>query len=363
MITFSNTYFNLLYMKIQFLKVLLIAGAIPFVFNACKDDEPKPAGVGFETTGETVNESDGTLKSFHPLFVEDATGREIQVKLVLDKAVSETSVISYTVTGSAKRSTAAAVGDFSIEGNNITINKGEREAVLSIQLFEDFQPEFETYNEEGLPYEDIVITLESVVSGPIKLGEQTTYTLNVLEDDAVIFLVWDPQDDAATTTGDVDMDIFVWLENELWDYSNNKDTDIEYVVIAGGYPEGNYSMSYTYYNGSSNNLNFQVQMYGAFNGKNYPFAEETEPLMFTGNYTAVNKNTYPLEGEELPPLQIVQTMKKTGVAFTNVSSISKPASGSRMDTKAMMKLKPETLKQLLEKSRTIHKHKTFLNKN
>lgn len=318
-------------MKIRSIGGLLLATVIPFTFNACKDEKPKPAGITFEKAEETVAESDGTTKSFHPKEWENfsgakgATGREIKVKLILDKPVAETAVVSYTLSGTATKNSAAANGDFDIDGNNITIEKGASEAFITITLFEDF--ELEIKDGAILP-ETIILTLGSVISGPAVLGEQKIYTLSINEDDALLVLSW--QDAAA------DMDLFLWFENTVLTTSSSAGSDPEGIFVPGGFPNGTYGMSYTYYSNSSatpaNNLAFTVNLIN-FGGKINNGAPDAD---FTGNYTLSNINTYDadLETEEGhanykgEPV-IVQSIVKTGLNYTT-TEIAAPASGSRI---------------------------------
>lgn len=325
----------------------MIAG-FPFLSSCNKDEKPKPAGITFEDDYEEVNESDGTWESFHPAVAQDGTGREIKVKLTLDKALAETAVISYSVAGTALPNSAAnPVGDFEIENDNLIIEKGATETIISIQLFEDLSYEYTDYNNDGLPYENIILKLESVVSGPAVIGEKNTFQLDILEDDGIFFLVWDPQDDPGEDNGDVNMDLFVWLDNELWDGSAGTTSEQEYVVVAAGFPDGAYTFSYTYYAGTSNDLDFYAIMFGNLNNQAHPYPDE--PLVYTGNYTLVNKNTY-VKSEAVPPVppdvKIVQSMTKSGLKFTNVSDISEPAAGSRIGArKPSIKITPELLKK------------------
>jgi hypothetical protein len=339
-------------MKINLLWGALVVAGFPLLSSCDKDEKPKPAGITFESDLEEVSESDGTFESFHPALTGgDGTGREIEVKLILDKPLAETSVISYSVEGSAVANSASTpIGDYEIDGDeNLIIEKGATEAVISIQLYEDGSYEFTDYNDDGLPYENIIITLESVVSGPITIGEAKTYQLDILEDDALVFLVWDPQDDAGEDIGDVDMNLFAWLDGELWDYSvgvNEAQSaeENELLILSASFPDGEYTFSYTYYNGTSNDLDFSAVMFGNLDGENHPYPEE--PFVSGGNYTLVNKNTYPASTTEPPEVAIVQSMTKSGISFTNISGITEPATGSRKGNKQSVKLTPEVLRKL-----------------
>jgi hypothetical protein len=123
-------------MKFRSIGGLLLVTGLPLFFGACsKDDEkPKAAGVTFELAEEKVFESDGTIESFHPQFTSSGTGREVQIKIKLDRAAAQQSEIEYSIEGSATRNTTTKIGDFDVEGDDeiITIEKGATEAVITL---------------------------------------------------------------------------------------------------------------------------------------------------------------------------------------------------------------------------------------
>ncbi|HYC86636.1 MAG TPA: hypothetical protein VEB86_15495 [Chryseosolibacter sp.] len=334
-------------MKIRRILALLFTAAIPFLYSACDDEEPKPAVVGFEFTEEEVTESNGELNSFHPLMVNGATGREHSVKLLLDKPVSENSVIQFGVAGSATRNSAAQLGDYSIEGSTVTIEKGQSEVIIPVTLYED--ADFEL-NDDNTAFETIEITLQSVVSGSVKLGEQLTYVLKVNEDDAVWVLEWGIND--TENPGDVDMDIFFTLDNEIIWYSDAVE-EFEILNIPAAFPGGAYGACYTYYSGTSDDVDFVVGIYstaGTLNGASYTIEEG--PLTFGGHYTLANLNKYDDEVEGTDPI-VVQTMTKTGINYTSISEIQEAEAGSRrafpshikLDKKLLSKMKSLQLKK------------------
>jgi hypothetical protein len=339
---------------------LLCAFAIPFIFSGCKDDEPKPAGIGFETSLEEITESDGTIKSFHPLVWQSysgetgATGREHQVKLLLDKGVSATSVVSYTIAGTASRNTAAIVGDYEIAGassgsQSLTIEKGATEIVIPITIFEDM--DFEITEADSL-FETIELTLTGVVSGPIKLGDQTTYKLKIHEDDAVWILQWGTG--GTDDPGDVDMDLLFTFDGDIV-WGSASDSEFEAINVPAGFPPGSYGVSYTYYAGTSDDVDFSVGVFssaGTLNGSNYTYPVD-DPLIFNGHYTLANVNEWDLETS---PPQIVQTMTKAGINYSSISDINEPASGSRIDLRSSIKIDPKLIQGIsaLKNIRAVH---------
>jgi hypothetical protein len=309
--------------------------------SACGDDDPPPkTGITFELESFTTLESDGTLTSFHPDLVNGGTGRDVTVKIVLDRPLTETTVLQFSVSGTAVRTnpSGSAVNDYALkEGLNtivgtdkITIEKGAAEANFIITVFEDFS--FEV-NDDDSPLETVIVKLTSVVSGNAELGLADTYTLNIEEDDAIIIHQW--YVNGTNGFGDVDMDLFVWLDGELVNsstYDNSSGTrtsPYEGLFIPAGFPNGTYGVSYNYYSGTSDNVDVVSLMWGRLNGKVYPYFNVTSGnvLSFTAKYGLVNINNY-IE-TEVDPL-VVQTMVKNGIAYSNISQISVPVSGSRI---------------------------------
>jgi hypothetical protein len=338
-------------MKVKLLMGLLVAGAIPFVFSSCKDDEPKKTGITFEKTEEEVNESDGTVVSFHPQIESTSKGRDISVKLILDRPVSDAVVLQYSLGGTALAvSSDDELNDYDVNdgintivgSDKITIEKGAEEATVKITLYEDFYLEID---EASSPLETIVFTIQSVVSGPAVLPAPIVYTLSVKEDDLLVYLLWDDKD--------ADMDMVLWSEGEpatLAFFGSEEGAEDPYEVlwVPGGYPEGEYGFGYTYYSGTNDALDFRVVMYGNVNNTYFPYfsTEEGKSLVFEGTYTLANINKWDDEvvGTDL---QQIQDASKTGVKYS-VSDLVIPTTGSRSG--AMSSHKPLKLSsQLINK--------------
>lgn len=319
-------------MKIKSIVGFLIVGGSLWL-SSCKDDEPAKSGISFEISEESLKESDGTLESFHPLLVDNATGREVEIKIAFDKPLAQTAVIKYSVGGTATQSsTSEPIGDFEIVGNgdNITVEKGATEAVITIIVYEDY--EFEVEDEDGEGYlETIEITLESVTSGPVKIDEEnSTYVLTIYEDDTVIFLDWDA---GSGTRGDVDMDLLLWFDGEIQGASDQAGTEPEGIAIPAGFPNETYGISYTYYSGTSDDLQFTAEISNLGGTLNV----NDQELSFTGNYGLANINTY---GDDMDPNYkgdplIVQTMVKSGFNYASITDITEPLEGSRIGRSAL----------------------------
>jgi hypothetical protein len=349
-------------MKARLISGILVLTGIVLLSSCGKDPEPN-AGVSFDVTEDATTESDGTIKSFHPLLWKSyasntgatgtATGREYKVKLLLDRPAAETSVISYTITGTAIKNSASAIGDFSVEGTNLTIDKGASEAYITLTLFEDFEF-FELDNSDDL-FKTIIITLNSVVSGPASISETNNiYTLTINEDDLLSVLQWNinPTTGAALTTAlDVDMDLLLWAGSTqtglgsvagatAGEYSNKIGT--EYTSIPGGFPNATYGLSYIYYSGTANPLSFMSWFVGTIGSTTYTL---DKPLTYTKNYTTANINKYDDATVGKTPI-IEQTVIKSGLTFSNVSAITVPPAYSRTSGSGMPLLKKSDLKNL-----------------
>lgn len=310
------------------------------VFSSCKDDEKPRAKISFAQESMDITESDGTPASFHPLYFNGATGRDIEVKLLLDRPLDETAVIAYTIGGTAIKNTPSDIGNFEIKGNSeyLTIGPGATEAVITITVFENF--DFDAENETN-PFVTVILTLESVVSGPAELvqGSQNIFTLRIFEDDTFVILTWDNGTEGQT--GDVDMDLWLWLddpETPAEDFTNlggsaAEDSDFEALLIPGGFPDGTYGLSYTYWGGTADDVNFYVS-FANFGGN---LNGATAPLEFTGAYTLANINVYDNASDpnHKGPPEIIQTMVKNGLHYTDISNIVTVDGTSRMDTRVI----------------------------
>lgn len=333
------------------------------ILSSCSDDdEPKIAGISFESGEQEVTESDGTPTSFHPDATEEGTGkgRVITAKLVFERALEGEVVLKYSMGGSARaRSSRNELNDFEIvekgenveiDNNEITIAKGATEVFFSIRVYEDLLFEYledTPVNQDGIPYETVEITLESVASGPAKLGTQLTHTIKILEDDVVALMQWAAQDMTAEEAA-VDMDLIFWHEGTMIWGSFSEGTEFEGINIPAGLPEGNYGVSYTYYSGNSEDLDFAAAFFttaGKLNNRSYTFPD-SDPLVFRGTYTKANINEY--SETSLP--KIIQTMVKDKINFSNFSNINIDPTSSRI-APSMTKLDPSVLKKIGERSR------------
>ncbi len=321
------------------ISIVTLAGLA--MLTSCKDDEVPIAGIEFELEEQEVPESDGTIESFHPDEDDDGVGRIVLVKLIFDRALAGDVVIEFDVDGTARRTKSSSeVNDFEIEdesdgmtvdGDNITLLKGSTEASFSIRIFEDYNFEFSDdlpVNDDDIPYESIELSLESVVSGPGKLGTKLDHELKILEDDGYVYLEWNPADQAGTT-GDVDMDLFVYINGNLAGISSldNSQFPFEALVIPGGFPSAEYGMGYVYKSGTSEDLAILSEI-ANFGGTITTTEDESGAVVTTtGKYTLANINAYDSQN---PSSEIEQSFEKDGLDYLELTNISVPESGSRM---------------------------------
>lgn len=297
--------------------------------SGCKDEEVPKSTIGFELINNLgqleVKESNGQASSLHPTLQTGATGLTYEVKLLLDRPVVGTTVVRFSTAGKATRGDGSALSDYSIDlhDNLLTINKGEQTASIWVTVYEDFELEYFELNNIAYLVEAFTITLNEVVSGPGIIGDDKTFSVFILEDDPLVFLSWDPQDEPGDDPGDVDMDLFAWFNGEIIGASTSNGISSEAVSFPAGLSDGQYGFSYTYYSGSSDDLEFYVDILnpgGIING-----LENT--MSFTATYTAANMNKYD-DGGTSP--FIAQTMDKVGLNYINLTEITINANGSRL---------------------------------
>ena len=320
-------------MKKSWLTLGVICFFAVFLTNCGEDELPKST-IEFDQDqhdgGElSVLESNGTINSFHPLLYVDENGNrgegiEYGIEVSLNRPVAETTVIRFSLSGTATRSATTEVGDYDIltDGELLVIEKGESSATIPLVIYEDGSFEIES---GSALYEMFTIELEEVVAGTGKLGEFTTFDVYIFEDDPIILLSWDPLDVAGTDGGGVDMDLLVWMDGEQFRASAQSGDEYEGLSIPAGLPNSEFGFSYTYYSGTSDNLEFTVDIINLGGNINGSPNDRT----FTKVYTQANVNTYDESGNDQ---LIVQSMDKSGLNYLNLTDITVPTTSSRMKT-------------------------------
>lgn len=254
--------------------------------------------------------------------------RSILVQFNLDKAVSSDVTVLYAVSGTAVDSVAGSastsdnlLSDYQIKGTKgqFTITAGQTTASMKIKSYSDF------YLEDD---ETIILTLQSAGT-QVELGAiaETTITLDQ-EDGKIIALFWD---DTYTT---VDMDLFLWIGDPGTAVADLSFIALsafagfegpEFVFIPSVVTDADVGMSYTYYAGDVEPMNFTVQFIDFVDGVSEGAATRD---IFMASYNKVNINVWDNQTTGIDPI-IVQTVSITGGVYGTASTISIPVAGSR----------------------------------
>lgn len=299
--------------------VLAVAG-LSFL-SSCKDDEELPvAEIQFETEEQEITESDGTEESYE--------GRVIEAKLVFDRALAADVVLQFDVDGSATADEDFEIveeaDNVSIDGDKIKILKGATEAAFEILVFEDDELEIDFQAQVG--HEEIQLSLESVVSGPATLGNEEEHLIYVYEDDALFSLFWnDDEQDPTTEDDDVDMDIGISVNGGTEQFFKNStlQNQFEYFYVPAGLGNASFNLRYIYKSGTSDNLQFTVEI-ANFGGSITKVNGESDGIwVFNATYKQVNISD--------ANKRIAQTLTKSGLNYTDVSEIQVFDTSSRQN--------------------------------
>jgi hypothetical protein len=316
-----------------FLSILTLTMFV-LVFSSCKDDEePVKPKMSFATTAMTVNEADGI----------------VEIEVVLDKPAPEDFKLEFSLGGTADEEVAIGedeAPDYKLNGDDyleLEFEKGATSGIIELQLYSD------AFIEED---EVIEINLESVDSDRIELTRDDEIKITVVQEDGMlIYLTWP----APTATAQADMDIILRYGPSTSSWTGYAGASIEEsfqspeaVFVPNGLGEYTYGVSYIYYDGTLDPLTFTVRFIDLVNKT---FEAEATQQTFTGTYTAVNKNKWTNPNTTV----VVQTFQRSGTSWTNFSSITTPATGSRVQSTEL----PWTFKN--ERS-TVRKSFDFLKK-
>lgn len=296
------------------LSALLVSASIltgfGIFFTSCDDDEPpaKPK-LSFETATLTVKESDADLI----------------INVVLDKAATEDITIDYSISGTAVEyvtATANSVSpDYEItsELGEIEIDKGETTGTIEIDLYSDgfLEPTDET----------IEISIEDVDSDQIEITRDDDMVITVEQEDGLLVLLEWP-DPSVTGQADMDLVLRVGQNTTTWqgvlDVSYDESFEgPEGIFIPKAYSFPAYGLSYVYYDGTLNPLEFTVTF---ADYTNKAFEAESGFDTFDVTYTTANINKW----TSLSTTIVVQTLLKTNGVFGTPSAVTVPPAGSRI---------------------------------
>jgi len=283
------------------------------ILASCNKDEPAPfvkPKLSMENRTMTAKESDET----------------IIVNVMLDKAYDKDVTIDYSLGGTAidkvKATSSSPAFDYEIVSDylEVEIPKGQTTGEIEIKLYSDFIIE---------NTETIVISIEGTDDDNIEITRDDDIEISLLQEDGlVVLLEWGVG--AGETYTDVDMDLFLWAPDAS---SNLMLTNIfssrasfqspELLFLPAVIDDDTYGLSYTYYEGTKDPMNFLVSFISLING------DDTLITSTNGTYTLSNINAWDVSNVD--PI-LVQTFDKVGSSFTNFSPINVPSSGSRVVT-------------------------------
>jgi hypothetical protein len=292
--------------NVKLLSSLLALALLVCVLSSCKDDEePAPAQLSFASAALTVNEDDDL----------------IEIEVVLDKPAAEDFTVEYELDGDAID--AATVGtddpsDYEInEDENdygeIEIAQGETSGKIQIQLFSDFDIE---------DPETIEITITGVNSDKIEITRDDETEITVEQEDGLaIRLGWEE------STVDLDLVVRVGETTDTWlgVLTGSLYGRPEIAFIPKVFSDAAFGMSYTYYSGTVEPLDFTVDFIEIIDGDIEPQANWQS---FSAQYSLDNIN----EWDDISTTQVVQTFRKSGNSWTDFTEISVPTTGSRIGT-------------------------------
>ncbi len=299
--------------------ILFVTGVVLSLLSAmlssCKKNHETPAKpkLSFSETTKTVKESDGT----------------INITMRLDQPSPEAIDVTWELGGTATDKVAAGTTgntDYEITSSYLDtkIKKGDTTGTITIKLYSDVLLEDD---------EIIEITIKNVDSNNIEITRDDVIKITLQQEDGLLVgLQWP----APTATLNADMDIILryGANTSTWDgiltgSANPSFTGPEYVFIPNVVTFAAYGVSYTYYDGTLDPLNFTVTFAHFANGA---FEATALQQTFNATYTAANKNKWTDPNTTL----VVQTFEKVSGAFTIPSAITVPASGSRMGTSSQI---------------------------
>jgi hypothetical protein len=267
----------------------------------------------------------------------------IEIEVELDQAASTDITVQYTLSGSAIDSLTAweedLNADYYIDGvsGEVVIESGETIGIIRLQLFSDILIEDSNPNNNTLDPENIIITLTSGSNG-VGIGENDVMDITLVQEDGrLVFLEWNEDANA-------DMDMFLWMGNlgetaEDLGFSGLASTnpgtdgaeaifipDVLPQIVFDGNPDAAFGLSYTYWGGESDDLDFTATFIDIENGVVEGAGGRDS---FTATYTLANINEWDNQQTGTNPI-IVQTFDKEDGTYKNVTGITVPGAGSRV---------------------------------
>jgi hypothetical protein len=303
--------------------------------------------VAFESQSMSVVESD----------------RIIQVKLIATPAPTQDLTITYALSGSAVDSVSALSNeeldpDYAIikgqgEIGKVVIKAGQTTGIINIRLYSDLLLEDTDPNTLPLDPESIVIT--ATAPAGVTMTDNTMEISLKQENGLLIALFWPDPDDGQQA--DMDLILRVGESTSEWlgvlagsAAGSFESPELIFIPNVVDFPA--YGLSYTYYEGTLDPLNFEVFFIDIID---QAFEPAADVLSYAATYTAANINPWQNVSETL----VVQTFEKTETGFSTPSAISVPAEGSRIRHRDNFTstLNKATLRSHVEVSRLLQRYR------
>jgi hypothetical protein len=292
-----------------------------------------PTGITIEASGDGQFDSDETVTltltgfnsnggelgtvTTHSITITD-TPIVIGLQALSSRRVEGTAVVAaFTQQLPAGVAPIFSIGGSATSGTDYTYSQNQNGFVLSTKKDEIYDPE-----------ENVTIQITGF-TGNVILGTNTTYSLTIEDEDEKasprlqINLSWDSGNG---TLGDVDMDLIAWYESSPGVFtmrflSDNGGQILESISIPANVENGRWGLSYVYYSGTSDNVNFTVNLRsykGNLNGT-------SNRATYNANYTLANVNPW----DQTQVYRIEQFYEKSANNYINFTGITVPSSKSR----------------------------------
>jgi hypothetical protein len=302
----------------------------PNVTTITIEDDDLGSKVSFASATRTVKESDGPIEI--ELTLDNPAPQDLTVTYEFNydlpngvfPAYDSLFIHNYAISIGINPELLREFHDFYVDGEYgvVSIPVGETSAKITLVLYSDFQ--FENN-------ETIEINLKSVSQGgQVGTTSKTTITLNQ-EDGRIIALLWDP------SHTNVDLDMFLWVGEEvnslntiLHIAASPRFTPREEIIffpkiLAEEIDDLAFGLSYIYYEGTANPMNFEAHFIDFTNGAFEPVGDRD---IFSASYTLANINPWDTENGTVP--KVVQTFKIVNGEHVELSDITVPVEGSRI---------------------------------
>jgi hypothetical protein len=226
-----------------------------------------------DETVVTITDDDPQIKaSFSsPTLSLNEAGNILEVQVVLDKPAPTDILIEYSLTGSARDSVTAVTAepdlatDYAIAGTQtpgqLTIKAGQSTGIIKVRPYTDLILEDANTNTDPFDPESIIITIVEASNG-IDFSTNNTVEISLEQQDGVLVLLFWPSPSGADQA-DMDMLLRVGPNITTWDriLTGSVAEDFEgpeFIFIPKNLSFAAYGLSYVYWDGTLDPLNFEV---------------------------------------------------------------------------------------------------------